>query len=60
MDEADFDGFYGESYARVVGHLYAMTGDLQEAQDCVQEAYARAWDRRHHRCQSVATCPAGP
>ncbi|MGH3156089.1 MAG: sigma factor, partial [Streptosporangiaceae bacterium] len=29
-----------------MGQLYAMTGDRGEAQDAVQEAFARAWARR--------------
>ena len=44
-DEADFDAFYGRTSAASVRALHAMTGDLAEAQDVVQEAYARAWQR---------------
>lgn len=43
--ERDFAEFYarhGEALTRV---LQAMTGDRLEAQDCVQEAFARAWQR---------------
>lgn len=40
-----FDEFYGATSARMVRALHAMTGDLAEAQDVVQEAYARAWQR---------------
>ncbi len=40
-----FDEFYRTTSRRVVHHVYAMTGDRTEAQDCVQEAYARAWQR---------------
>lgn len=40
-----FDTFYAATAPGVVRQLYAMTGDLPEAQDCVQEAYARAWQR---------------
>lgn len=40
-----FDDFYRTTSRRVVHHLYAMTGNLAEAQDCAQEAYARAWQR---------------
>jgi sigma-70-like protein len=29
-----------------VDEIYAMCGNLIEAQDCVQEAFIRAWDRR--------------
>lgn len=46
MDAAEFDRFYLASVHRVVGTLYAMTGDLSEAQDVVQEAFIRAWDHR--------------
>lgn len=42
---ADFDGFYAASRDRLLHVLYAMTGDLAEAQDVLQEAYARAWQR---------------
>jgi len=41
----DFDEFYATTSRRLVGQLFAMTGDLQEAQDAVQEAYIRAWQR---------------
>jgi RNA polymerase sigma-70 factor (ECF subfamily) len=41
----DFDAFYAASARRVVHHVYAVCGDLAEAQDAVQEAYARAWQR---------------
>lgn len=39
----DFDAFYTATVRRVVHHVYAVCGDLAEAQDVVQEAYARAW-----------------
>ncbi|GAA2054205.1 SigE family RNA polymerase sigma factor [Catenulispora yoronensis] len=43
--EADFEAFYAASSRRLLGHVYAMTGDLAEAEDALQEAYARAWQR---------------
>ena len=46
MDEAEFDDFYTASLRRVTGQVYAMIGDLDEAQECVQEAFARAWSHR--------------
>lgn len=46
MDEAEFDEFYTASFRRVTGQVYAMIGDLDEAQECVQEAFARAWSHR--------------
>ena len=45
---ADVDGFddlYQGSRRRLLGFVYALTGDLAEAQDVVQEAFVRAWQR---------------
>lgn len=52
MDEQAFDLFYETSFRRVVAHVYAMCGDLTEAQDCAQEAFIRAWDHRRKLDQS--------
>ncbi len=46
MDEQEFDDFYSASFARITGQLYAMIGDRDEAQECVQEAFVRAWSHR--------------
>lgn len=46
--EAGFDAFYLAAAPGLVRQLHAMTGDLGEAQDCVQEAFARAWQRWDH------------
>lgn len=46
MDEAGFDAFYNASFSKLVRQIYAVCGNLAEAQDCVQEAFVRAWDRR--------------
>jgi RNA polymerase sigma-70 factor (ECF subfamily) len=46
MDEKTFDDFYAASFQRVTGQLYAMIGDRDEAQECVQEAFVRAWAHR--------------
>ena len=42
---AGFDAFYVSAGPALVRQLHAMTGDLTVAQDCVQEACARAWQR---------------
>lgn len=40
-----FDEFYAATAPRVTRHVYALCGDLAEAQDVVADAYARAWQR---------------
>ncbi|WDZ86829.1 sigma-70 family RNA polymerase sigma factor [Micromonospora cathayae] len=46
MPDVDgFDEFYRGSRQRLLGFVYVLTGDLSEAQDSVQEAYVRAWQR---------------
>jgi RNA polymerase sigma-70 factor (ECF subfamily) len=45
---ADFEAFYRVNYARLVGQMVAVVGDVHEAEDVVQEAFARAslhWSR---------------
>ncbi len=46
MNTDEFDAFYTASYSRLVHQLHAMIGDREEAADCVQEAFARAWSHR--------------
>jgi RNA polymerase sigma-70 factor, ECF subfamily len=45
MGDDDFAGFYKASYQRLLGQLFAVTGDLAEAENVLQEAYARAFAR---------------
>ena len=43
-----FEEFYAAVFGRLVGQLYLVTGDLQDAEDAVQEALTRAaarWTR---------------
>jgi RNA polymerase sigma-70 factor, ECF subfamily len=42
-DPDSFDAFYRATTQRMLRYGYAVTGDRSEAQDVVQEAYARAW-----------------
>lgn len=44
-DAGGFDAFYSGTNRRVLHQMYAMTGNLADAQELVQEAYARAWQR---------------
>ena len=46
MDAEEFDDFYAASFQRLVGQIHAMIGDRDEAQECVQEAFVRAWSHR--------------
>ncbi len=46
MDAEEFDDFYAASFSRLVHQVHALIGDRDEAQDCVQEAFVRAWSHR--------------
>ena len=41
--DEDFDRLYRSTYQRLVRSLGVMMGDWAEAEDCVQDAYARAY-----------------
>jgi len=44
----DFECFYAAAFGPIAGQLFVVTGDLQEAEDVTQEAFARAslrWSR---------------
>jgi RNA polymerase sigma-70 factor (ECF subfamily) len=43
--DSGFTAFYHAEYGRLTGQLYAYLGDAAEAEDVVQEAYTRAWQR---------------
>jgi RNA polymerase sigma-70 factor, ECF subfamily len=48
MAERDFDEFYASNYGRLVVQMFAVTGNRADAEDAVQEAFARAsvrWGR---------------
>ncbi len=47
VHEEDFDVFYASTVHRLSGQLSLITGDREEARDCVQEAFERAWLRWH-------------
>jgi RNA polymerase sigma-70 factor (ECF subfamily) len=42
-DRDDFDRLYRACYPRLLRILYAITGDAASAEDCVQEAFMRAF-----------------
>ena len=41
----DFDAFYAATSRALLSQLYGLTGDWAESGDCLQEAYAKAWQR---------------
>jgi RNA polymerase sigma-70 factor (ECF subfamily) len=43
--EADFDALYASTFQSLTLQLYAFVGDLAEAQDIVQDAFCRAYQR---------------
>lgn len=44
-DTTEFDAFYNATNRRILHQMYAMTSNLADAQECTQEAYARAWQK---------------
>ena len=54
MDETELRQFLHEDYPRLVGAVALFTGDLATAEDAVQEAVARAWERTE-RGQPIAS-----
>ena len=47
-DTEGFEEFYTATVGRLLGAMYPVTGDLHEAEEIVQEAFARAsarWNR---------------
>ena len=53
--EGEYDELFAACGDRLVRQVYALTGDLAEAQDVVQEAFVRAW--QHWRTVSVHPDP---
>lgn len=43
--DISFDDFYSATARRIIRHAYALTGNIADAQDIAQEAFARAWQR---------------
>ena len=43
----DFDDFYSARSQALVTTIFMRTGDLGRAEECVQEAFVRAWIRWH-------------
>jgi len=45
LRSSDFVEFYHGMYGRLASQVYAFLGDAAEAEDVVQEAFLRAWQR---------------
>lgn len=46
MDRTAFENLYAAEYPRLAAQLTVLCGEAEEAADCVQEAFVRAWERR--------------
>lgn len=42
---SQFDDFFNARYGQLVRNIFLTTGDLGRSQDCVQEAFIKAWQR---------------
>jgi RNA polymerase sigma-70 factor, ECF subfamily len=54
VDEVELREFLRERYPRLVGAVALVTGDAASAEDAVQEAIVRAWERTERGEQIVA------
>ncbi|GAA2054807.1 SigE family RNA polymerase sigma factor [Streptomyces cheonanensis] len=52
-----FDTYYAASATRLISAVFAVTGNLADAEDAVQEAYARAWLRWDRLCAEGDPAP---
>jgi RNA polymerase sigma-70 factor (ECF subfamily) len=46
IDKTEFDQIFMDLYNQVRNSVYYKTGDMQEAEDIVQEAFLKIWERR--------------
>lgn len=56
-EDSEFESWYVKAHPRILSALALMTGDLHLAQDAVDEAFVRAYDR-WHRVRSLES-PSG-
>jgi RNA polymerase sigma-70 factor (ECF subfamily) len=57
LDESEIRGFLATEYARIVAGIALIAGSRAAAEDSVQEALARAWERAD-RGEAIDSLPA--
>jgi RNA polymerase sigma-70 factor (ECF subfamily) len=57
LDDTRIKEFLRDDYARLVNAVALVSGDLQAAEDAVQEALVRAWTRSEHG-EHIASLPS--
>lgn len=49
-EQARFEDFFGSEHARLFGALCLVTGDRHEAEEIMQDAFLRLWERWERVC----------
>ena len=46
INQAEFDRIFLDWYVRIRNSVYYKTGDMQEAEDIIQDTFLKLWERR--------------